>query len=166
MAQTYILLLSLLSGPVVGLLTVCFQLLIHTFPQEGPLKILSEGSVCLEKTSGPIGTGQWRLAWQALETDRHAWPARQISQGSAKVPVKTNKNWKIAKVQPILSMHYRLRSIEDGQFRLVNFASHFIRVQIFQIDFCLHIQIFYICWGQNEHFSINSVGKKGRVEPF
>ena len=35
------------------------------------------------------------------------------------------------------SMHYRLRSIEGGQFRLVNFASHFIRVQIFQIDFPL-----------------------------
>ena len=34
-------------------------------------------------------------------------------------------------------MHYRLRSIEGGQFRLANFASHFIRVQIFQIDFPL-----------------------------
>ena len=35
------------------------------------------------------------------------------------------------------SMHYRLRPIKEGQFRLVNFASHFIRVQIFQIDFPL-----------------------------
>ena len=35
------------------------------------------------------------------------------------------------------TLHYRLRSVEGGQFRLVNFASHFIRVQIFQIDFPL-----------------------------
>ena len=69
-------------------------------------------------------------------------------------------------------MHYR--SIEGGQFRLVNFASHFIRVQIFQIDFPLILSAskyfryislsFYICRGQNEHFSINSVRKTGRVE--
>ena len=35
------------------------------------------------------------------------------------------------------ALHYWLRSIKGGQFRLVNFASHFIRVQIFQIDFPL-----------------------------
>ena len=35
------------------------------------------------------------------------------------------------------TMHYRIRPIEGGQFRLVNFASHFICVQIFQIDFPL-----------------------------
>ena len=74
------------------------------------------------------------------------------------------------------SMHYRLRSIEGGQFRLVNFAPHFIRVQIFQIDFPLILSAskyfryislsFYICRGQNEHFSINSVRKKGRIELF
>ena len=34
-------------------------------------------------------------------------------------------------------LHYWLRSIKGGQFRLVNFASHFIRVQIFQIYFPL-----------------------------
>ena len=34
-------------------------------------------------------------------------------------------------------LHDWLRSIKGGQFRLVNFASHFIRVQIFQIDFPL-----------------------------
>ena len=70
--------------------------------------------------------------------------------------------------------HYWLRSIKGGQFRLVNFASHFIRVQIFQIDFPLILSAskyfryislsFYICRGQNEHFSINSVRKTGRVE--
>ena len=52
--------------------------------------------------------------------------------------------------------------------------SHFIRVQIFQIDFALILSAskhfrnislsFYICRGQNEHFSINSVRKRGRVE--
>ena len=35
------------------------------------------------------------------------------------------------------AVHYWLRSIKGGQFRLVNFASHFIRVQIFQIYFPL-----------------------------
>ena len=43
----------------------------------------------------------------------------------------------IARLSLQLPLHYRLRSIEGGQFRLVNFASHFIRVQIFQIDFPL-----------------------------
>ena len=38
-------------------------------------------------------------------------------------------------------MHYRLRSIEGGQFRFVSFASHFIRVQIFQIDFPLILSV-------------------------
>ena len=71
-------------------------------------------------------------------------------------------------------LHYWLRSIKGGQFRLVNFAPHFIRVQIFQIDFPLILSAskyfryislsFYICRGQNEHFSINSVRKTGRVE--
>ena len=71
-------------------------------------------------------------------------------------------------------MHYWLRSIKGGQFRFVNFASHFIRVQIFQIDFPLILSAskyfryislsFYICRGQNEHFSINSVRKTGQVE--
>ena len=32
------------------------------------------------------------------------------------------------------SMHYRLRPIKWGQFRFSNFPSHFISVQIFQID--------------------------------
>ena len=74
---------------------------------------------------------------------------------------------------PSASLHYRLRSIRGGQFRLVNFASHFIRVQIFQIDFLLILSAskyfryislsFYICRRQNEH-SINSVKKIGRVE--
>ena len=74
------------------------------------------------------------------------------------------------------AMHYRLRPIKECQFRFANFTSHFIRVQIFQIDFPLILSAsnyfrqislsFYICRGQNEHFSINSVRKKGRVEPF
>ena len=35
------------------------------------------------------------------------------------------------------TLHYWLRPIKGGQFRLGNFASHFICVQIFQIDFPL-----------------------------
>ena len=79
-------------------------------------------------------------------------------------------NW----VTQFVPVHYRLRSIEGGQFRLVNFASHFIRVQIFQIDFPLILSVskyfrwislsFSICRGQNKHFSMNYVRKKGRVE--
>ena len=71
-------------------------------------------------------------------------------------------------------MHYRLRPIKDVQFGFAHFVSHFIRVQIFQIDFPLILSAskyfryislsFYICRGQNEHFSINSVRKTGRVE--
>ena len=30
------------------------------------------------------------------------------------------------------TLHFWLRSIKDGQFRLINFASHFIRVKIFR----------------------------------
>ena len=41
---------------------------------------------------------------------------------------------KYSKVQAV---HYRLRPIESVQFRLDNLGSHFIRVQIFQIDFLL-----------------------------
>ena len=82
------------------------------------------------------------------------------------------ENWEILRTAK--TMHSWLRSIKGGQFRLVNFASHFIRVQIFQIDFPLILSAskyfryislsFYICRGQNEHFSINSVRKTGRVE--
>ena len=56
---------------------------------------------------------------------------------------------------------------KGGQFRLVNFASHFIRVQIFQIDFPLIISAskyfrqislsFYICRGQNEQPAIPQI---------
>ena len=80
-----------------------------------------------------------------------------------------------AKVQPVEQpMHYWLRPIKGVHFGFANFASHFIRVQIFQIDFPLILSAskyfryislsFYICRGQNEHFSIKSVRKKGRVE--
>ena len=61
------------------------------------------------------------------------------------------------------SVQYRL-SFKGVRFRIANFASHFICVQIFQIDFPLilsaskylrHISLsFHICRGQNEHFSI------------
>ena len=34
-------------------------------------------------------------------------------------------------------MHYRLSSIKGVRFRFANFASHFIRIEIFQIDFTL-----------------------------
>ena len=42
------------------------------------------------------------------------------------------------------AMHYRLRSFKGVQFILVNFASYFIRVQIFQIDF-IFVGDKYIC---------------------
>ena len=71
-------------------------------------------------------------------------------------------------------MHYWVRPIKGVHFRFANFASHFIRVQIFQIDFPLILSAskyfryislsFYICRGQNKHFSMNSVRKTGRVE--
>ena len=32
------------------------------------------------------------------------------------------------------TMHYRARAIKEGRFRFANLASHFIRIQIFQID--------------------------------
>ena len=35
---------------------------------------------------------------------------------------------------PDNTMHYRARAIKEGQFRFANLASHFIRIQIFQID--------------------------------
>ena len=35
------------------------------------------------------------------------------------------------------AVHYRLSSIKGVQFRFTNFVSHFIRIQIFQIDFPL-----------------------------
>ena len=37
----------------------------------------------------------------------------------------------------IEALHYRLRSIKEVQFGFAHFVSHFIRVQIFQIDFPL-----------------------------
>ena len=36
-----------------------------------------------------------------------------------------------------IPLHYRLSSIKGVRFRFANFASHFIRVQIFQIYFPL-----------------------------
>ena len=37
----------------------------------------------------------------------------------------------------IVTLHYRLSSIKGVPFRFANFASHFISVQIFQVDFPL-----------------------------
>ena len=83
-------------------------------------------------------------------------------------------SWHFITFYDLRPLHYGWRSIEGGQFRLVNFATHFIRVQIFQIDFPPILSAFnyfkynslsfYNCRGQNEHFSINSVRNKGRVE--
>ena len=60
----------------------------------------------------------------------------------------------------IVSVHYRLRPIKEVQFGFAHFMSHFIRVQIFQIDFPLILSAskffryfslsFYIFRGQNE----------------
>ena len=33
-----------------------------------------------------------------------------------------------------VSLHYRARAIKEGPFRFANLASHFKRIQIFQID--------------------------------
>ena len=64
-------------------------------------------------------------------------------------------------------MHYCLRPIKGVHFGFANFASHFIRVQIFQIDFPLIISAskyfrqislsFYICRGQNEQPAIPQI---------
>ena len=35
---------------------------------------------------------------------------------------------------PDNTMHYRARAIKEGRFRFANLASHFICIQIFQID--------------------------------
>ena len=37
-------------------------------------------------------------------------------------------------VLPWEAMHYRARAIKEGPFRFATLASHFIRIQIFQID--------------------------------
>ena len=77
------------------------------------------------------------------------------------------------------TVHYRLRPIKRGQFRFSNFPSHFISVQIFQINFStLPLILFvskyfrYVFRTRNEIFfffywplSNNSGRKKGRVEP-
>ena len=56
-------------------------------------------------------------------------------------------------------LHYRLRPIKRGQFRFSNFASHFISVQIFQINFSTLPPILsvskyfrYVLRTRNEHF--------------
>ena len=64
-------------------------------------------------------------------------------------------------------MHYGKVSMGGVTFRILNFASHFIRVQIFQIDFPLIISAskyfrqislsFYICRGQNEQPAIPQI---------
>ena len=60
------------------------------------------------------------------------------------------------------ALHYRLRPIEGVQFRFDNFGSHFISVQIFQIDFSTLLLILsafkyfrLILKRRNEHFSIS-----------
>ena len=59
-------------------------------------------------------------------------------------------------------LHYWLRPIESVRFRFDNLGSHFIRVQIFQIDFLLTPSILsaskyfrYSCRGQNELFLVS-----------
>ena len=69
------------------------------------------------------------------------------------------------------TMHYRLRSIEKGYYWFLNFASHFICFQIFQIDFSAENLILsaskysrYNFWGRNAQFFIGTRQEKGRVE--
>ena len=60
------------------------------------------------------------------------------------------------------TLHYRLKPMKQGQFRLANFASHFISFQTFQIDFStVPLILFaskyfrYIFRGHNEDFTIS-----------
>ena len=61
-------------------------------------------------------------------------------------------------------MHYWLRPIERRQFGLQNLTSHFINVQIFQMEISTISLILsaskyfrYICWGRNEHILISLI---------
>ena len=76
-----------------------------------------------------------------------------------KILILANHNRQIVLCVGCWPIHYR--PIKGVQFEFAHFVSHFIRVQIFQNSLA-----FYICRGQKEYFSINSVRKKGRVEPF
>ena len=89
------------------------------------------------------------------------------------IPVAGKLSWKFGFFREILrltmrwwsalrgwdTLHYRLRSIKEVQFGFAHFVSHFIRVQIFQIEFPLILSAskyfrwislsFYICREQN-----------------
>ena len=67
--------------------------------------------------------------------------------------------------------HYRLRLIESVHQRFLEFASHFICLQIFQIDFSAEYLILsaskysrYNFWGRNAQFFIGTRQEKGQVE--
>ena len=74
-----------------------------------------------------------------------------------KILILANHNRQIVLCVGCRPIHYR--PIKGVQFEFAHFVSHFIRVRIFQNSLA-----FYICRGQKEYFSINSVRKKGRVE--
>ena len=70
-----------------------------------------------------------------------------------------------------MSLHYRWRLIDSGHQRFLDFASHFICLQIFQIGFSTERLILsvskysrYIFSGRNAQFSIGTKQEKGRVE--
>ena len=60
----------------------------------------------------------------------NVWDIRQMSE-TYMIDSDSLSQWVIE------SMHYCLRPIKGVHFGFANFASHFIRVQIFQIDFPL-----------------------------
>ena len=122
----------------------------------------------VHSTVGSISKISFKVHFEYLSQPDPTRKLLQLKQSGQKI---CNIDHKVVHLQPV---HYWLRPIKGVHFRFANFASHFIRVQIFQIDFPLILSAskyfryislsFYICRGQNEHFSINSVRKKGRVE--
>ena len=63
-------------------------------------------------------------------------------------------------------MHYRLRPIKEIQFGFAYFVSHFIRVQIFQIDFPLILHLKGTKWTLLNQISKEKGTLKNPNEPF
>ena len=114
----------------------------------------------LEVRSGtePFGEEAAGLQHQDGHQDIAIWKQIHLAKGEK---VTTNDQ----------SLQFGLRSIEGGYFRFLNFASHFICLQIFQIRLSTERLILsaskysrYIFRGRNAQFSIGTRQKKGRVE--
>ena len=140
-----------------------------------PIQMMCKSCWCSSSAIPPCGPG---CPMCAMDEVKQAWRAPRLlcqilvlKPDSLSVILArdhTNKSmdgsrfWDLVSPSP---MHYWWGSIRGGQFWLVNLTSHFIRIQIFLIYFTLVFSFFsYICRWQNEHFSIDSVWKTGRVE--